>query len=386
MKIRKVILVVLDSVGVGAMADAADFLDEGANTLAHTAEAVGGLCVPNLAGLGLGNIVAVEGVEPAEAPLASFGRMAEASPAKDTVTGHWELAGLESPSPFAVYEHGFPREIVDAFERTSGFKTLFNKPSSGTVIIEQLGREHMETGALILYTSADSVFQLAAHEEVVPVEALYRACEAARKVLDPYRVARVIARPFVGRPGSFQRTYNRKDFCMAPHGDTLLDLLSARGLPVVGVGKIHDIFAGRGLTASIHTEGNRDGMEQTLRLNRSVSEGLIFVNLVDFDMVYGHRRNATGYAAALVEADEHLGRLLPEVDQETALILTADHGCDPTHMSHTDHTREYVPVLLYSPSLPAGRALGTRSTFADVAATVSRLLGVPLPSAGTSLV
>ncbi|MBM4356447.1 MAG: phosphopentomutase, partial [Deltaproteobacteria bacterium] len=313
------------------------------------------------------------------------GRMQEASPAKDTVTGHWEIAGLVSRKPFALYPNGFPLEIMAPFEKESGFSTLYNRAASGTVILEQLGEEHMATGRLIVYTSADSVFQIAAHEEIVPLPELYRACEVARKILDPFHVARVIARPFVGRPGSFDRTYNRKDFCMEPPSATLLDRLTAAGIPVTGVGKIEDIFAGRGVTHSVHTEGNRDGFDKTLDLVKSDRQGLIFVNLVDYDMVFGHRRNAQGYARALEEGDEFVGRLLPLLTPDDVLIITADHGCDPSHAAHTDHTREFVPLLVYAPGLPMGRDLGVRNTFADVAATTMELFGLRPDLAGVSV-
>jgi phosphopentomutase len=379
---RKAIVLVYDSLGVGAMPDAAAYGDEGANTAVHLAQVAGGLNAPVLGKLGLGNIVPIPGMPPEETPAASFGRMAEASPAKDTVTGHWELMGLISRTGFALHPDGFPEEIIAAFEAQTGLETMYNQAASGTVILEQLGREHMESGKLIVYTSADSVFQVAAHEQVIPLDTLYAACRTARAILDPYRVARVIARPFVGSPGSFVRTYNRKDFCMEPPAPTLLDHLTERGIPVIGVGKIEDIFAGKGVSESYHTEGNRDGLERTLELNRKRKEGLLFVNLVDFDMVFGHRRNAAGYARAIEEADLYLGRLLADLEGETALFVTADHGCDPTHMAHTDHTREYVPILYYAPGLPARRDLGTRTTFADLAATVARCLSCPAPLPG----
>ena len=372
---KKVILVVLDSVGVGALPDAPGFLDEGANTLVHTAEAVGGLHLPNLEKLGLGNITPIPGVRPMASPLACVGRLAERSAAKDTTSGHWELCGLVSNTPFATYPDGYPAEIVARFEKESGRKVMCNKPRSGTVVIEELGKEHMETGTLILYTSADSAFQLAAHEDVVPPEELYRICRVARRILDPFNVARVIARPFVGSPGSFIRTYNRRDFSMPPPGSTLLDYLTEKGVEVIGVGKIYDIFAGRGIARDIHTEGNVDGLKKMLELNRTVDEGLIFINLVDFDMLYGHRRNPQGYARALEEADGYFGTLLDELDKDTALIITADHGCDPTFAAHTDHTREYVPAMVYSEGLEGGRDIGTRSTYSDIAATVAELLG-----------
>jgi len=386
MRMKKVILLVMDSVGVGALPDAVEFGDVGSNTLANTAAVVGGLTLPNLQQLGLGNIVDVAGIKrvnSARPPLACFGKMAEKSPGKDTVTGHWELAGLISDASFAHYEQGFPKEVIEAFEMQTGFQTMHNSAASGTVIIDQLGKEHMETGQLIVYTSADSVFQIAAHEQVVPLDTLYRLCRTARSILDPYRVARVIARPFVGTPGNFVRTYNRRDFCMEPPAPTLLDYLVEAGIPVTGIGKIGDVFAGRGITESVHTEGNRDGLAKTLEVNRGSREGFIFVNLVDFDTVYGHRRNPEGYARALEEADGPLGQLVRELGPDTALIITGDHGCDPTHRTHTDHTREYVPVLFRTERLPMGLDLGIRESFSDVAATVAKLFGCSFEMPGT---
>jgi phosphopentomutase len=383
---RKVILLILDSVGVGAMPDAAEFLDTGANTLSNTAAHCGGLNLPVLGKLGLGNITQVAGVPPVPAAMASWGRLQEASAAKDTVTGHWELAGHISENPFAIFEEGFPAAIMEPFAAKSGHSWIVNRAYSGTDVLNDYGAEHMASGALIVYTSADSVFQIAAHEDVVPLEELYRICRIAREVLDDHHMARVIARPFVGEPGNFQRTYNRKDFCMEPPGNTVLDLVTKAGNPVYGVGKIEDIFAGRGVTSNVHTEGNDDGMKQTLAIHRTMDPGLLFVNLVDFDMLYGHRRNPEGYGRALEEADVAIGRLLEQMGREDVLIITADHGCDPTHAGHTDHTREYVPALLYGSGIPAGKQLGTRSSFADVGATIAGLLGVPYDLAGRSMV
>lgn len=382
---RKVILLILDSVGVGAMPDAAEFQDSGANTLANTAAHCGGLHLPVLQGLGLGNITEVAGVPPTSTPRASWGRLAEASPAKDTVTGHWELAGHISETPFAIFADGFPPAIMEPFAARSGHSWIVNRAYSGTDVLNDYGAEHMASGSLIVYTSADSVFQIAAHEEIVPLEELYRVCEAAREVLDDHNMARVIARPFIGEPGSFQRTYNRKDFCMEPPGPTVLDLLKGGGMPVYGVGKIEDIFAGRGVTRNVHTEGNADGMAQTLALHQEMDSGLLFVNLVDFDMVYGHRRNPDGYGQALEEADVAIGKLLGQMGSDDVLIITADHGCDPTHAGHTDHTREYIPVLLYGAGVPRASQLGTRSSFADVGATIAGLLAVPYDLAGRSM-
>ncbi len=382
---RKVILLVLDSVGVGAMPDAADFLDDGANTLGNTAAHCGGLALPVLGSLGLGNLTTVAGVPATTTAKAAFGRLREASPAKDTVTGHWELAGHISAKPFAIFLDGFPQDLMDTFAARTGHSWMVNKPYSGTDVLNDFGARHMETGELIVYTSADSVFQIAAHEEVVPLDELYRVCRITREILDDHHMARVIARPFVGEPGSFQRTYNRKDFCMEPPGPTVLDQVAGAGLAMVGVGKIEDIFAGRGVTHNVHTEGNADGMAHTLRLHREMDPGLLFVNLVDFDMVFGHRRNPTGYGQALEEADTAIGQLMSQMGRDDVLLITADHGCDPTHSRHTDHTREYVPLLVYGPDLPGGKDLGTRKTFGDVAATIAHLLGLPYGLAGQSV-
>lgn len=385
MSARKSIVIVLDSVGVGAMPDAARFLDEGANTLLHAAQSVEGFALPVMEGLGLGNILELPGVEPAIHALGAFGRMAETSPAKDTTTGHWELMGLVSTEPFRTFHNGFPPEIINAFVEQSGYEILGNRPASGTAILDELGEEHMRTRKLIVYTSADSVFQIAAHEEVIPLEELYRVCRIARRILDPYKVARVISRPFVGQPGNFQRTYNRKDFSMEPSGPTLLDHLVGMGIPVVGVGKIGDIFANRGVPHCIHTEGNVDGMEHTLAEYQKMTSGLLFTNLVDFDMVWGHRRNPTAYAKGLMETDAALGRLIREMDDQTTLFITADHGCDPTFAAHTDHTREYVPILALGAGVPRGLNLGTRTSFADLAQTIAAFFGVTQPLAGKKM-
>ncbi len=381
---RRLLWIVLDSVGIGELPDAERFGDAGAATLQHTAAAVGGLDLPQLAALGLGHIAPIAGVPAVAAPQGAFGRAAERSAGKDTTTGHWEMAGLLAGEPFAVFPDGFPPEIVEPFCRATGRGVLGNKTASGTVIIEELGAEHMRSGDWILYTSADSVFQLAAHEEVVDLEELYAACHTARRQLDAHRVGRVIARPFVGRPGAFERTYNRHDFSMPPDGPTVLDALLAAGVPTVGVGKIHDIFAGVGVQRSVATRGNADGLEQTLRLLASEPRGLIFVNLVDFDMNFGHRRNPQGYADALVQFDAALPGLRAGLRDEDLLLITADHGCDPTFAAHTDHTREYVPLLAWSPAGRAGVDLGTRQTFADMAATVAAHLGADWRGAGES--
>lgn len=376
MKIKRVALFVLDSVGVGELPDAEKYGDAGSNTLGNTARAVGGLKMPNLGRLGLGNIIEVEGVPPAEKPEASYGRMAEQSAGKDTTTGHWELAGLILERPFPVYPNGFPPELIKSFEEKIGRPVLGNKAASGTAIIDELGAKHMETGYPIVYTSADSVFQVAAHEEVIPVEELYAICRIAREMLTgEHAVGRVIARPFVGKPGSFRRTERRHDFSLKPPGKTVLDLLKENNITVTAVGKVEDIFAGEGITRSVPTKGNVDGMDQALKLMRSGTEGIIFTNLVDFDMLYGHRNNPRGYADALEELDRRLPELFEALREDDVLIITADHGCDPTTPG-TDHTREYVPLLVYGKPVRGGVDLGVRETFADVAATVAEIFGL----------
>lgn len=380
---KRVALVVLDSVGVGELPDADKYGDTGSNTLRNIARAVGGLHLPNLAHLGLGNIINIEGVPPAENPAASFGRMAELSAGKDTTTGHWELSGLILEHSFPVYPDGFPPELIRAYQERIGRKVLGNKVASGTAIIEELGEQHMATGLPIVYTSADSVFQVAAHEEIIPLEELYRICRMAREILTgEHAVGRVIARPFTGSPGSFKRTTNRHDFSVKPPGQTVLNLLQDSGIPVIAVGKIRDIFDGEGITESTPTRGNTEGLDQTKDMLNSVTGGLIFANLVDFDMLYGHRNNPQGYAEALEELDLRLPELSNSLRDEDVLIITADHGCDPTTQS-TDHSREYVPLLVYGKLLRGGINLGVRETFADVAATIADSFGLKFP-AGTS--
>ncbi|MFA0740863.1 MAG: hypothetical protein DFNUSKGM_000970 [Candidatus Fervidibacter sacchari] len=381
---RRAILFVLDGVGIGELPDAADYGDEGSNTLANMAKAVGGLNLPNLQRMGLGNIERIEGVPPAEKPIACYGKMREVSAGKDTTTGHWEIAGVIREKPFPTYPNGFPPEIIEAFEKAIGRKVLGNKPASGTAIIEELGEEHLRTGYPIVYTSADSVFQIAAHEEIVPVEQLYEWCRIAREILrGEHEVARVIARPFIGTPGNFKRTPRRRDFSVSPPYPTLLDALTEAGLKVVTVGKIDDIFAGRGVTFAIHTSDNRDGMQQVETLAVQGDFDFLWCTLVDFDTVYGHRNNPQGFAQALKEFDEWLGNFLPKLMGGDLLIITADHGNDPTTPS-TDHSREYVPLLIWTPSLKEGKPLGVRQTFADVAATIADWLKVEWRGAGKS--
>ncbi len=377
MSITRVTVIVLDSVGIGWLPDAAAYGDEGSNTLCNIARQVGQLRLPTLGALGLGNIAHIEGVPPTEEPLAAWGKMAEKSAGKDTTTGHWELAGLILDKPFPVYPRGFPREVIAEFSRRIGRPVLGNKPASGTAIIEELGAEHMHTGAVIVYTSADSVFQVAAHEDVIPVEELYRICEVARELLrGEHAVGRVIARPFTGQPGSFRRTERRHDFALPPVGPTVLDALKDAGQHVVAIGKVKDIFAGRGITAHIAAKNNADSIAGIHRALDGFPTGLIFANLVDFDMLYGHRNDACGYAGALEAFDGALLQILARLTVQDLLIITADHGCDPTTNS-TDHSREYVPVLAYHPGTRGNRRLGTRESFADVAATMAEVFGIP---------
>jgi len=382
-QVSRFIIVVLDGVGIGALPDAGKYGDEGSNTLVNTARAVGGLKLPNLARLGLGNIAEIPGVLPAANPAGSFGKMAERSPGKDTTTGHWEIAGLILDRPFPVYPNGFPQELIEFFEERIGRRVLGNKVASGTEIIAELGAEHMRTGYPIVYTSADSVFQVAAHEEIIPVQELYRICRIARDLLTgEHAVARVIARPFIGRPGAFIRTARRHDFSLQPPGPTILDVLKENGLAVLAVGKIADIFAGRGISRTAHTTDNMDGVEKTIEFIKDNGRGIIFTNLVDFDMVYGHRNDASGYAEALTAFDRRLPEIIGALSAGDILIITGDHGCDPTTPS-TDHSREYVPVLVYGWHVRPGVNLGVRTTFADVAATIAELFDLPF-KAGTS--
>lgn len=381
---KRIIIVVLDSVGVGELPDAHLYGDEGSNTLGNTAKAVGGLKMPLAQALGLGNIISIEGIPPTSAPQGAWGKMAEISVGKDTTTGHWELAGLTLTAPFPTYPNGFPPEVLGEFEQRIGRKTIGNYPASGTAIIEVHGAEHLKTGFPIVYTSADSVFQIAAHEEVVPLATLYEWCAIAREILQgEHAVGRVIARPFVGEVGSFKRTPNRRDYSLAPFQPTVLDALVSAGVPVYGVGKIHDIFAGQGVSASNPTKSNMAGVDGVLQLLKEKQENcLIFANLVDFDMLWGHRNDPVNYARGLEEFDERLPELLGALQEEDILIITADHGCDPTTPS-TDHSREYVPLLVTGPQIKP-RDLGIRNTFADVAKTVAHYFAVDYETVGVS--
>ena len=384
MNIARVTWIVLDSVGIGELPDAPAFGDAGAHTLGHIAEAVPGFDLPELRRLGLANIAKIADWAPHPAPEAAYGRMAETSAGKDTMTGHWELAGLHIPVPFRTFPDGFPEELIREFERRTGRPVIGNKPASGTAIIEELGEEQMRTGAWIVYTSADSVFQIAAHEEIIPLDELYRACEIARELTlhEPYAVGRVIARPYVGKPGAFTRTPNRHDYAVKPPEPTVLSALKDAGYDVWAVGKINDIFSGEGITAAYPTKSNADGIARTLELMEKPCRGVVFTNLVDFDSLYGHRRDPHGYARALEEFDRAVPELKKRTGEDALLIITADHGNDPVHHG-TDHTREYVPLLIYNPRM-GGRPLGTRPTFADLAATIAELFNVKRPPHGAS--
>lgn len=384
MSFTRVTLIVLDSVGIGELPDAPAFGDAGAHTLGHIAERISGFDLPELRKLGLANIAPIGSWEPHPAPMAAYGKMAETSAGKDTMTGHWELAGLHIGTPFRTFPDGFPPELIRAFEERTGRPVIGNKPASGTEILDELGEEQMRTGAWIVYTSADSVFQIAAHERIIPLEELYRACEIARELTlhEPHAVGRVIARPYVGEPGAFKRTPNRHDYAVKPPAPTVLNALQEAGLDVWSVGKINDIFSGEGITASYPTKSNEDGVQRTLELMEEPFRGLIFTNLVDFDSLYGHRRDPAGYAEALAAFDRAVPELMRRTGDDGLLIITADHGNDPVHPG-TDHTREYVPLLVYNPKL-APRSLGVRAAFADVAATIAELFGAAKPQHGTS--
>ena len=370
MNFRRVIWIVLDSVGIGEMPDAAAYGDLGSDTLGNIASRRA-LHLPNLVRLGLANIKPLAHLAPVEKPLAFHGRCALASPGKDTTTGHWEMVGIHLEKPFPLFPHGFPAEVMQEFERRIGRATLGNFAASGTEILKQLGAEHKRTGSPIVYTSADSVFQVAAHEEVIPLFELYKICETARDILrGPHEVGRVIARPFVGEAGAFVRTPNRKDYAVPPPKGMLLDQLDARDVDVYSVGKIFDVFLGRGIREYEKTKSNADGMDKTLRAMDETEDGLIFVNLVDFDQLFGHRNDVEGYAAALEEVDAWIPALLAKMSADDMLILTADHGCDPTTPG-TDHSREYVPLLVYAPRAPNGESLGVRASLSDIGQTVA---------------
>ena len=380
---KRIFLIVLDSFGIGQMPDSEAFGDIGVNTLAACA-ASAQLQIPNLIAAGLGNAEGVTSLPKADRPTGAIARLAERSMGKDTTIGHWEIAGIVSDDPLPTYPDGFPEEVLEPFRQATGRGVLANAPWSGTAVIQQFGDEHVRTGDLIVYTSADSVFQIAAHEEVVPLETLYEYCRIARAQLQgKHGVGRVIARPFVGESGNYTRTPNRHDYSLEPPRQTLLDAVKAQGLDSIAVGKIYDIFAGRGTTEHVYTKGNTDGLEKTLMFADRDFHGLCFVNLVDFDMLYGHRRDADGYAAALSEFDRWLPQLMEKLGDEDLVMITADHGCDPAYTATTDHTREYVPLVILGKGVKPVN-LGTRTSFADIAATVAQLLDVQLDTPGES--
>ncbi len=381
---KRVFLIVLDSVGIGEMPDAADYQDTGSNTIRACA-ASDKFSMPNMRKLGFFNIDGVDIGEKEKVPDGAFARMTEVSKGKDTTIGHWEIAGIISPKPLPTFPNGFPQNVLDEFEKRTGRGILCNKPYSGTEVIQDYGREHMETGKLIVYTSADSVFQIAAHEDIVPLETLYRYCEQAREMLTgEVGVGRVIARPFTGEPGNFARTSRRHDYSLEPPKTTMLDALSAAGYEVLSVGKINDIFAGRGITDFVRTVNNEDGINKTIEYMERDFKGLCFTNLVDYDMLYGHRNDVDGYAQALTYFDQRLPELLAKLREDDILMITADHGCDPSTPS-TDHSREYTPLVLYGKNIPAGKNYGTRESFADIAATVLQYFGLKIVCAGEPL-
>lgn len=383
--IKRVILIILDSLGIGELPDAKEYNDEGSNTLMHISERVGGLNLPNLERMGLGLIGEFKGIAKVKRPIASYGKMAEISKGKDSTTGHWEITGVILDTPFPVYPNGFPEEVIEPFKKAIRKNILGNIPTSGTEIIKELGEEHVSTGYPIVYTSADSVFQIAAHEDIIGVDKLYEICKTARNILRyPHNVSRVIARPFTGRRGSFIRTERRKDFSLEPLYDTILDRLNENHVRVIGIGKIEDLFAGRGITTALHTTNNMDVVDKIIISMEEAEDGLIFANLVDFDMLYGHRNDPYGFANALKDFDERLSQVLSLLKDEDILIITADHGNDPTTPG-TDHSREYVPLLVYGKKIRQGIDLGVRESFSDVGQTIADIFGISPLANGKSL-
>ncbi|MFE4038036.1 phosphopentomutase [Priestia sp. YIM B13489] len=382
---KRVFLIVMDSVGIGESPDAEKYNDKGADTFGHIAEHCNGLRMPNMAKLGLSNIREIKGIDKAEKPLAYYTKMQEASAGKDTMTGHWEIMGLNIDTPFNVFPDGFPEELISQLEEKTGRKIIGNKPASGTEILDELGKQHMETGDLIVYTSADSVLQIAAHEEIVPIDELYKICEIARELTldDPYMIGRVIARPFLGEPGNFTRTSNRHDYALKPFGRTVMNELKDNDIDVIAIGKISDIYDGEGVTKSLRTKSNMDGMDKLVDTLNMDFTGLSFLNLVDFDALYGHRRDPQGYGQALEEYDARLEEVFDLLKEDDLLIITADHGNDPVHHG-TDHTREYVPLLVYNKGMQEGKELSIRQTFADIGATVAENFVVAMPKHGKS--
>ncbi|MCF6408307.1 phosphopentomutase [Pseudalkalibacillus salsuginis] len=384
-KFKRVFLIVMDSVGIGEAPDAARFNDEGADTLGHIAEKMNGLEMPNMAKLGLSNIREIKGIEKSDKPAAHYGKMQEASNGKDTMTGHWEIMGLHIEQPFKTFPDGFPQELLNELEEKTGRKIIGNKPASGTEILVELGKEHMETGALIVYTSADSVLQIAAHEDVVPIEELYEICKIARELTldEKYMVGRIIARPFIGETGAFERTANRHDYALKPFGRTVMNEMKDAEFDVIAIGKISDIYDGEGVTKTVRTTSNRDGMDQIVKIADQNFTGISFLNLVDFDAKFGHRRDPIGYGEALEEFDARLPELLGKLKEDDLLLITADHGNDPVHHG-TDHTREYVPLLAYHKNIEEGKELPLRETFADVGATIADNFEITAPQFGKS--
>jgi len=382
--IKRVTIFVMDSIGIGELPDAETFGDKGCNTFGHIAEQMEDFKISNLLKLGMGNIDGVDSVTGVDSPIGSFGRSLEYSNGKDTTTGHWEIAGLHMSEPFNTYPDGFSDRIINEFEEKTGRKVLCNKPASGTVILEELGQEHMETGSPIVYTSADSVFQIAAHEDIIPIEEQYKMCEIAREMLmGKDAVARVIARPFIGKPGAFERTSNRRDYSLSPIEPTVLDHAKEAGLEVRAVGKIVDIYNGHGITHDVHTKDNMDGVDWTIKWLKEDFEGVLFSNLVDFDAKFGHRRNVKGYGQAIEELDARIPEILDAMKDDDLIIFTADHGNDPAYKG-TDHTREYIPLLVYGKNVKAGLNMGTRKSFADIGATVADILGIKATPYGES--
>lgn len=378
------ILIVLDSVGIGAMPDAGEYHDQGADTLGHIAEKISDFNLPNLEKMGLGKIKNIKGLKSDITASGAYGKLSELSPGKDTTTGHWEIAGIILDKPFPTYPDGFPEEIINKFIEKTGKGILGNKSASGTEIIEELGEEHLKTGKVIVYTSADSVFQIAAHEEIISPDELYEICRKARKILcGKHAVGRVIARPFIGEPGNFKRTERREDFSLKPVSDTMLDNIKAAGYSVMGVGKTIDIFAGKGLTESNHTVNNMESVDAILSFMKQNKPGLLFANLVEFDMLYGHRRDVKGYAQALIDFDQRIPEIIAEMNKDDVLMITADHGCDPTYQG-TDHTREYIPLLIYGEKIKSNVNIKIRKTFSDIGATITDLLKVKYTGQGNS--
>lgn len=383
--LRRAIIIILDACGVGELPDADRYGDQGAATIPNVAGELGGLAMPNCEKLGLGNIVPIKGVEAVERPKACYGKMAERSAGKDSTSGHWEIGGVILEKPFPLYPDGFPKSLVAEFEKKASVKTIGNIPVSGTEIIKQLGERHLRTGEIILYTSADSVFQLAAHEKIIPPDKLYEICRTARGLLkDEHAVGRVIARPFVGKPGDFMRTTRRKDFSLEPPSDTVLDRMKMKNIPTVAVGKIYDLFARRGFSRAVKASNNTEVVDKVIDEMAASKYGLILANLVDFDMLWGHRNDTESFGRGLEQFDLRLPEILSKLRDDDILVITADHGCDPTIKHSTDHTREYVPLLVHNPKIKAGIELGVRESFADIARTLAEIFNIDYTFPGTS--